>query len=303
MDKIKSVNNKDPTKLSRFIKDDSLIESAAVYSAMVYNTKIDRDGEFVTVQNLYEMAELIVGKPVYKDHDISTIDNILARVFDARVENEELIVDFYVTDEVVKNLINSGTYLNMSLRYRIEDNKVTDVYEVSFVGIPSVRDARVKNHNIGGSDRVSIEELTKENEDLKSKIAELETIINELKQAEFDKEAEEIIDDLVEKEVECLDPADDTVKGYMIDEIRNSDIVVKAVSDGTEGAVKTKSGHTVLVSGIPEAVEAVKTKYFKLGLTGKKEEKVVNRSKGIELSYSTGNDKKKISNIPFGISF
>lgn len=150
---------------------DSVITAPLVAS----NIKVDRGEERFTLKALETFSKLYPNKPVLKDHDWS-VRSIVGKVYDARVENEELVLDAYFlkTDgnmETVNNILG-GVYSKLSVGFAADPNDmicsaclksmfdfecehqpgeilkdgskvcliykdITDVYEVSLVAVPA----------------------------------------------------------------------------------------------------------------------------------------------------------------------
>ena len=336
--------------VKQYVKDEEQLSNVKVYSAVAYTDKVDRDNEQVDKDGLTVMADKVIGKPICLDHCNYTVDGIIGRVIKAEVETSEdgvnsLVVKFYTPYKEARDKFDTGIYYNVSLGFGAEvdstDNgvthlKVNDVYELSVVCVPAVRDAHIKSMNKGGytmtlkeyklkqykadhpeladtikafedidSDEgvltdADIEALLNENEELKAHCKELEDTIEQYKNDEFESEVKEAIDEEVEKEVDTFEVEDEEVKEIIVEEVKSFKFNVEVVENGEN--LVTKSGHKLLVTGITEAVEKAKVKYTKLGLVGKAKQAEVKevKSKGIDFSINANSEnthKEKAAHV------
>ena len=106
-----------------------------------------------------------------------------------------------------------------------------------------------------------VENLIKENEELKAKVAELENQITEYKELEAKAKAETLILDETTKAVDELNPTDEA-REVILDEAREAvekgDLVIEHVEDAE------------VVKGLEQFIDKVRVKYTKLGLLDKK---------------------------------
>lgn len=316
-----------------YVKDEDKLKLCKVYTAVAYTTEVDRDNEQVDLEGLTVMKEKIISKPICIDHNSWCADGIVGRVIDAYIEGSSLIVKFYTPYKEAQEKIDTGIYYNMSLGFGADTDstdadgvrhlKVYDVYELSIVCVPAIRDAHIKSYKIKGGIQMTfkefkfkqfksnnpdlaekiksleeienpdavltdadVEALFNENEELKARCKELEDALEACKQAQLKADCNEAINTEIEKAVCEMDPANDDTKAVMIDEVKSFKLTAEIVDAGTEGAFVTKSGTSVKVSGLTDVLDKVKTKYTKLGLIGKKE-------KSVDFSVPNSTEKEK----------
>lgn len=342
------LQTEDMDLVAKYVKDEEVLKTCKVYSAVAYTDEVDRDNEQVNKEGLNVMAEKVIGKPICLDHCSYCADGIIGRVIKAEVETNDsgvssLVVKFYTPFKEAQEKIESGIYYNVSLGFGadiesttddgIRHLKVFDVYELSVVCVPAVRDAHIKSLNKGGytmtfkefklkqfkinhpemaetikafediEDKdaltdADIEQLFNENEELKKKVAELEDTIREYKNGEFNAECKEAVDTEIDKSVDEFGVDNAEVKEVITEELKSYKYTVEVVETGEQ--VVTKSGHKLVVNGLAEAIDTVKAKYTKLGLIGQAKKQEVKEK---NLDFTVKNTEVKQSNSFIGQTF
>lgn len=162
--------------INQFSKSELSKNDVVIYKVALCDTQVDRDFEKFTEKALYKLAELYVGKTVIKDHNPSA-NNMVARVYKTAVEDSEngnktlmgwiyipknaettLLID-NIDSGIIKEVSiscslgeqpkcsicgslyekcshNAGQKYNEKICCKLLDI-ITDVYELSFVAIPS----------------------------------------------------------------------------------------------------------------------------------------------------------------------
>ncbi|MBQ6543221.1 MAG: hypothetical protein IJL77_02430, partial [Clostridia bacterium] len=82
------ITKQDLEKIGRFTKKEMSPDELYVFSLILCDNDIDRDGEKFTADSLEKLASLIIGKTGIFDHNMSSKDQI-ARIFDAKVTRAE----------------------------------------------------------------------------------------------------------------------------------------------------------------------------------------------------------------------
>lgn len=197
--------------INQLSKKELKAEDVYTFRVACCDNQIDRDNECFDDAALEEMAKMYVGHTVIKDHDPKT-DNQAARIYRAEVENGEkglkrLVAYAYVpvldsTKDFIESIetgLKKEVSVGCAVKKRIcsvcgEDkgycshipgrsyegkscyrtlSGVTDVYEVSFVAVPSQKNAGViKNFDIRKS--FAVKEQTAEDTELEKELLEIE---------------------------------------------------------------------------------------------------------------------------------
>ena len=118
MIKCKSVTVTDEilTKLNEFTRREHTAEEVYIFSVILCDNEIDRDGERFTDSALEKLAQLFVGKTGVFDHNPSTA-NQNARIFDT----------VCITDETVKTSYGENYTYVKALAYMIKTEKNADL--------------------------------------------------------------------------------------------------------------------------------------------------------------------------------
>lgn len=274
--------------LSPFVGDKDDYSEFKIFRGIAYTNELDRDGEIGTHQYLEELAPKLVGVPVIKDHNWSNVDGVVGRVISAEVEadgdTEFIRIMFYaVKNEDIENIEN-GLYFGLSVgsSAKADGNTLvscTDAYEVSLVVVPAVPGAHItksKSKELGGKAMEELETLKAEIESLKNALAEAESENSELKnklaeieEQEFVEEADETLETKANELADEMDPTNDTVKEYIVEELKSAGY---ERVESEDGATQLKCGKFISLKNLTNKVEEVKTKYANLGLLGKKVE-------------------------------
>lgn len=297
-------NEEMKTLLSPYVGDRDDYSSFKLFRGIAYTDELDRDGEIATHDYLEQLAPKLVGVPVIKNHDWYDVDTIVGRVVKAEVEKDGdtefiRIVFYAVKPEDIENIEN-GLYFGLSVGSTVQaDGKYlvgcTDAYEVSIVTVPAVAGAHITKSKSNKEVTVDmeletikteleackaeLEAVKSENEELKAKLAGIE-------QAEFEAEASDVLNEKAETTADELEPANDDVKEVIIEELKSAGF---EQVDNAEGAVALKCGKFISFKSFEQNVQAVKTKYTKLGLLGKKQTVEVETKKEVKsLDFSSG---------------
>jgi hypothetical protein len=173
-------------RINKYSLEPHTEESCVALTLMAADQKVDRGYEKFLEPALEQLAKLYPDKPVLKDHNW-TVDNIVGKIYDARVENGELLLDCFFPKTsknlpVVENVL-AGIYCKVSVGFAADPQEmvcsacsnsmfdvlckhqpgdiladgstvillykgVTDAFEVSLVSIPMERDARVLQNSM-----------------------------------------------------------------------------------------------------------------------------------------------------------
>lgn len=282
-----------------------------IYKAILYTTKRDRDGERITPEALAQMADLVVGLTVIKNHAWSDVEDTVGRIVSAYIDNFEdgekaLFIRFYACEPDDIRKIDNGLYFGLSCGFcatdRTDENglrdfiEVTDVYEVSLVTVPAVQDAHIIKQKKEVADmedtkkeldelKAENDRLRAENEQLKGECETLKSQLCEAEEKEFETEADEALDDAAEKAADELEPNSPEVKSYIKSELKAGGFIKAEAKDA--GAIKLKSGKYCVLKDFETNKATVKNKYFTLGLIGKK------NTSNSELKFSSSNEQRK----------
>lgn len=318
---INSINNNEKEKLLfPFVGQRDNYDDFKIYKGVAYTDELDRDGEQATHEYLVQLASKLVGCPIIKNHDWCNVDGIVGRVLSSEIiiddEQEFIQIVFYAIKPEDIASIDNGLYYGLSVGSCVsqDGNLITscnDAYEVSLVVVPSVPGAHITKSKKNGGDpemgeldtlkaelesvKLELEEVKSENEELKTKLAEAE-------QREFETEAEELLEDKACKAADEMEPANDTVKGYIIDELKSAGYTE---ADSSKDAVHLKCGKFISFKDFDTAVSSVKTKYSSLGLLGKNVNMNVNEKSKVEtksFNFTPGKQNDKATTFKRGSS-
>ena len=172
-----------------------------------------------------------------------------------------------------------------------------DVYEVSLVSVPAVPDAHIiKTCKEGDIPMDEMEKMLGELDELKAENASLKEQLANINNQIFENEACDVLDDKACKAADEMEPSNDEVKGFIIEEIKTCGF--EYANADTPNAIKLKSGQYCVFNGFDTLVDSVKTKYSKLGLLGKKEnptEEPIEKSAKVNPSVKFTNEAQKKS--------
>lgn len=284
-------------------------EGLEVYKALAYTVGVDRDGEIAEKSFIDELAVLLVGKPVIKNHDWQNVDGAVGTIIKTEVIDEDLIVYFYVADTDTKDKLNKGLYKGVSCGFEpvceVRDDTTylvgcKDAFEMSLVNVPAVPKAsiKIKSFSMKGEEAMPFRIFRKQK--LVAKYPSLKNlepeVLDELAGDEVEI-TEADIESLLNENTDLktkLAELEAQIEQYKNDAIKskNNDVLVKETTKAVEELKPTEEAKEVIldeakeafekgelviehcddaevVKGLDKFIDKVKIKYTKLGLLNK----------------------------------